>query len=470
MDLPVGPVDVEPPRGAIVVALGDDVPALVGAAPAGATFYFRDAGEYRLARPIEPKPGQTFVGAKGAVLDGSREIGEVGREGALFVATGQTQEGRRLATGEPAPGAIRAGYPETLYIDGRPLRPVASRRAVTSGTFYFDYDADLIVFADDPAGRKVEAGVTPAAFASGADGVTISNLMIEQFAAPVQHGAIQGGGAWTIANNEVRLNYGVGIIVSGGSRIVANDVHDNGQMGLGGNGAGILVERNAIHANGFWSGIDVFWEGGGTKFAVTTDLVVRGNHSESNHGFGLWTDIDNVGTLYEGNRVVGNDGGGINHEISYQAVIRDNVLIGNGSSGRGNWLWGAAIQIQNSGPVEITGNRIDMSGGLNGIALIQQDRGTGAFGPYRTAGNIVYGNTLVSRDGAGRTGGAADHDEPGLLGGGNIFEGNRYFMDDGPHWWWGDFPSGDDWEAYRRDTRQDEGSVLSADRPDTSRW
>ena len=119
-----------------------------------------------------------------------------------------------------------------------------------------------------------------------------------------------------MANNEVRLNYGVGITVQGGSTIKGNEVHDNGEMGLGGNGDNILVEGNNIHANGFWSGIDPTWEGGGTKFAQTNNLIVRDNYSHDNHGLGLWTDIDNINTLYEGNVVVDNDGGGISHEIS----------------------------------------------------------------------------------------------------------------------------------------------------------
>lgn len=466
-----GPVDIQVPNAAIVLSLGDDCPAIVAAAPAGTAFVFADAGEYRLTRPIDPKDGQSFIGVKGAVIDGSRALRDFSRskEG-LFSAAHQDQQGQRLATEETAPGADRAGFPETLFIDGKPLRPVGARHAVKPGTFYFDYDADVIVIADNPSGRKVEAGVSPAAFASRAVGVTISNLTVEQFNAPVQHGAIQGGKNWTVENSEVRLNYGVGIIVKDGGRITGNDVHDNGQMGIGGNGRGILVERNAIHANGFWSGIDVYWEGGGSKFAVTENLVVRDNYSHGNHGFGLWTDIDNIGTLYEGNRLVGNDGGGINHEISYDAVIRDNVFIDNGVAARGNWMWGAAIQIQNSQNVEITGNRIDMTGGLNGISLIQQDRGIGAFGAYRTISNLVRDNVLVSRSGEGRTGGAADHDEPGLLRGGNSFTANRYFMADGNHWWWGDFPSGDGWQAYRRDTGQDGGSRLSGDLLDTSTW
>ena len=72
----------------------------------------------------------------------------------------------------------------------------------------------------------------------------------------IQDGAIRGGQGWTIRDNEVRLNYAVGISAHGGSQIIGNYVHDNGQMGLGGSGNNILVQGNEIAKNGFWSGID----------------------------------------------------------------------------------------------------------------------------------------------------------------------------------------------------------------------
>ncbi|KQT50670.1 hypothetical protein ASG43_05115 [Aureimonas sp. Leaf454] len=440
----------------------------MNAAPEGSTFVF-ESGVHRLAQAIVPKNGQTFIGQEGAVLDGSRTLTSFEREGSLFVAGGQTQEGLRIATDEAI--APRGGYPETLFIDGRPLTPVGSVADVTAGTFFFDYAADKIFLADNPAGHTVEAGVASAAFESDASGVGISNLVIQQFNAPTQHGAIQGGEGWTIQNNEVRSNYGVGITAQGGSQIIGNHVHDNGQMGIGGNGADIVVEGNEIASNGTWSGIDPFWEGGGTKFAETTALIVRDNYSHDNRGFGLWTDIDNIGTLYEGNLVVNNDGGGINHEISYDAVIRNNTFAGNGTAAQGDWLWGAAVQIQNSQNVEIYGNRIDMSDGLNGIALIQQDRGAGAYGAYTTTGNTIHDNVLVSTGGDGRSGGVADFNEAGLLDGNNVFSNNQYYMDGGNHWWWGDFASGDTWAAYQADTNQDNGSVvIEGTPPDTLAW
>ena len=65
------------------------------------------------------------------------------------------------------------------------------------------------------------------------------------------------------------------------------------------------------------------------------------------------------------------------------------------------WGWGNEIQIQNSQNVEVYGNRVEMTGGGNGIVMIQQNRGSGTFGTYTTTGNQIHDNIIVDHDGAG---------------------------------------------------------------------
>jgi hypothetical protein len=56
------------PAGSIVLRPGDNVSAKVDGAPTGATFWFT-AGTYK-GVSVKPKSGQTFIGEKGAILDG----------------------------------------------------------------------------------------------------------------------------------------------------------------------------------------------------------------------------------------------------------------------------------------------------------------------------------------------------------------------------------------------------------------
>ena len=459
-----GPKATSAPTGAIILHPGDNISALVSASPTGTTFYF-EPGVYR-GVSLAPKDGQAFIGAEGAILNGSAVLSNWTQSGNLWVIGGQTQQGRVHPGAEFEPGTQRPGYPETVFLDNTPLKPVDALSKVVPGTFYFDYAADKIYIADNPTGHTIEAGKLTDAFHGSATNVTVQNLVIEKYDPQIQDGAIQGGRGWTIQDNEVRLNYAVGIIGVDGSKLIGNYVHDNGQMGLGGFGDNILVQGNEIAKNGYWSGIDVLWEGGGFKFANTDNLVVRGNYSHDNNGIGMWTDGDNIHTLYEDNVVVHNGMGGISHEISYQAIIRNNTLIGNGADDPRSWWWGNEIQIQNSQNVEVYGNRVEMTGGGNGIVMIQQNRGSGTFGTYTTTGNQIHDNIIVDHDGEGYIGGVADYNQSGMLSGGNIWSNNQYFMPDGgDRFEWGGSKTFTQFKGAAHET----GSI-SQSYPDTSGW
>jgi Right handed beta helix region len=456
------------PADAIILHVADNIPAIVRAAPAGATFFF-EPGVYR-GLSLAPKEGQTFIGAQGAILNGSEVLTNWTQSGNLWVIGGQKQQGR-ARTDVGVSGFQRAGYPETVFVDDKPLKPVDALSKVVPGTFYFDYAADRIYIADNPTGHKIEAGKLVDAFHGTATNVTIKNLVVEKYDAPAQHAAIHGGSGWIVEDNEVRLNYGVGVKLQGGSQIIGNFVHDNGQLGLGGSGKNILVERNDISKNGFWSGIKTGWEAGGFKFTRTVGLKVVNNYSHDNNGPGMWTDINNIHTLYENNLVVHNTGAGITHEISYDAIIRNNIVISNGTRPR-SWWWGNQIQIQNSQNVEVYGNRVDMTGRGNGIALIQQNRSSDyanngpAFGPYLTTGNNIYDNIIVDRDGQGWIGGVTDYNQSLMLNGNN-WDHNQYFMSDvSGRFQWGGSKTFSGFESTTAGT----GSTISQTYPNSSNW
>jgi hypothetical protein len=59
-----------------------------------------------------------------------------------------------------------------------------------------------------------------------------------------------------------------------------------------------------------------------------------------------------------------------------------------------------------------------MTGGGNGIVMIQQNRGSGTFGTYTTTGNQIHDNIIVDHDGEGYIGGVADYNQSGMLNGG----------------------------------------------------
>jgi parallel beta-helix repeat protein len=110
----------------------------------------------------------------------------------------------------------------------------------------------------------------------------------------------------------------------------------------------------------------------------------------------MWTDINNRYTLYEGNVVKNNDLMGIFHEVSYDVVIRNNTIEGNGFKSTGT-MRGGGIAVVSSPNVEIYGNTIRNN--QNGIAVNQDERGSGPYGLHEVNNLFVHDNTIVMQSG-----------------------------------------------------------------------
>jgi hypothetical protein len=430
------------PTDMVVIAPGEDIQAIIDAHLPG-TSYLLLGGVHR-QQSIEPKDGDSFIGEAGAHLSGAVILGP------FAYLDGAWRASAPRASAKPTGKCAKNGrgnkteictYLEDLFVDSVPLRRVASGDYIGSGAWFFDDERGQVVMADDPRGRLVELSLTHRAFFGAARNVIISGLVIEKYAAPAQSGAIQGedGAAWTVRGNEIRLNHGAGIRTGAAMRIVGNRIHRNGQIGLVGDGDNIQIEDNVVARNNY-AGFSTRWEAGGAKLVKTTNLVVRGNCVHDNIGTGLWTDIGNIHALYEGNRVFANSSEGIHHEISYDAVIRNNIVFANGH-GYDSWLFGAQILVNTSRDVEVYGNHVEVARGYgDGIILLQQDRGDGRYGERRTSGNRVRDNLIVYRGNNGISGAAGDYANDALFSAGNLFNHNRYrAIDiDHAHWAWGE--------------------------------
>lgn len=434
----------------IVITPEDDLAGIVAASPPESTFVLAP-GVHRGGR-IVPKDAQTFEGRPGAVLSGAVVVTNFEARGDLWVADRHEVQGR--VHGQCRDESPRCGYPEDLFIDNQMLEHVDSASQVEPGTWFFDYEADTIYLGESPVGRMVELSALPFAFRGEADDVTIRDLVIEKFAVPAQQGAIDsrrdnddlvGGSGWVISGNVVRWNHGVGIAATTGAVVEANRVYENGQLGLAAKGSGVSIVGNEVYGNntaGFSSG----WEAGGSKFAYTQGLVVRGNHVHDNDGVGLWTDIDNLETTYEGNRVIDNARMGILHEISYDAVIAGNEVRGNGF-GFDAWVWGAGIVISTSVNVEVYDNIVE--GNADGIIGVDQDRSDApaSYGPLALQNLAVHDN-VISGNG-GWTGIAQDRgDNAAFNSANNRFYDNLYTQDGRHFFWLNDPRTFDQWVGF----------------------
>jgi hypothetical protein len=411
-----------PPSDAVTISPGTAIQQVVDKHPAG-TSYLLKAGVHRMQR-IKPKQGDAYYGELGpncerlTVLNGSRLLTGFKRSGNNWSVGGQKQQGQ--VHGGCENDWPRCRYPEDLYFDDKPLKHVDNLNNVGPGRWYFDYDVDTIYLGDDPAGHTVEIGVTRNAFSPSATHVKVMGLVVEKYAIPPQMGAIGDQypkSDWHIEFNEVRLNHGTGVNIADRSKLIDNYIHHNGQKGVGAGGDDVLIDGNEIAYNNyaqFRSG----WEAGGTKFSHTNGLTVSNNCVHHNDGPGLWTDIKNINTVYRGNIVFRNASEGIFHEISYDALIENNLVGLNAPSGTG-WLYSSQILISTSKNVEVRNNIIEVNPDHgNAISIIWQNRGS----DYESTGSYVHDNDVTFLGASGLTGAAADTD----VGKAKIFDTNRF--------------------------------------------
>jgi hypothetical protein len=417
----------------VVVRPGQDIQAIVAASPEGTRFLF-EPGVYR-RQTILPKDRQRFVGRDGAILSGAMELTNWTKAAGLWRADGLPLP--LSFHGECADGRDLCKHREDLFVDDRRFERVESLGELGPGRWH--YVEGRAYLAEDPTGRSVELGVTPLAFGGAAQDVLIRNLIVEKYASDAQEGAIYADAArgWRLSDVTARWNHGAGLSFGPETTVLGGTFSRNGQLGIAGSGGeGSRIQGVEIAFNNY-AGYNPRWEAGGTKFWATTGLVVRGSCIHHNAGPGLWTDNDNIDTVYEHNRVFRNANEGIKHEISYRAIIRNNLVARNGSD-RDSWLWGSQILIQDSSNVDVYDNLVETSGTFgNGIGVIYQDRGSGIYGEWKALNNSVHHNTIIHRGGRGRSGIVTDTgDDRFWRDADNRFDANTYIVADGnfAHW------------------------------------
>jgi hypothetical protein len=219
------------------------------------------------------------------------------------------------------------------------------------------------------------------AFTQQATNVTISNLTVQGFTAPQDQGVVNHDSAdgWTIRNSTIQDNRGAGLMAGARQKVLGNCLRDNGQYAMnayqeGDKITGMVVQGNEIVGNNTDD-----WENkqpgcgcsGGIKFWAVNGADVRANWVHDNHGVGLWADTNNNDFLIEDNLIEDNDGEGVFYEISYNLILRDNVLrknalvSGKEFADRGDDFPEASVYLSESGGdprIPARTSKIDISG------------------------------------------------------------------------------------------------------------
>ena len=424
--------------GSVTLNPGANVQAAVNAAPAGTVFYFT-AGTYRM-QSVKPKAGDAFS-AKGTVVFNGSQVLTFKATGNQYVASA-TFDG--LQHGNCVSTSPLCNYDQDMFIDSVLQTKATTKENLEAGSWYFDHANNEVYIPTNPEGHTVELGMNQYAFYGAASNVTVSGITVEKYANQAQTGAIGGDGpgwanglgfGWVIENCEARFNHGSGAYVGPGDKIYKTYLHHNGQQGIKAIGTNVQIIDNEISFNN-QDGFDTGVEGGGGKIMGTNNLLFQSNYVHDNLGMGLWADTNNIYTTYEDNNFVNNENGGLMHEISYNAVIKNNTFVGN-SPNQLVWMESGQILIQNSPNVEVYGNNVTVPAtGGNGITIVNQNRGSGAYGSYTATNDYVHNNTITYLGTTGYSG-IGDDTSPHQSNN-NTFNYNKYVLSGGgtKHWFW----------------------------------
>jgi parallel beta-helix repeat protein len=264
-----------------------------------------------------------------------------------------------------------------------------------------------------------------------------------------------------IDDNEVRYNR-VGINASSNQTISNNFIHHNGQYGIaGGPLSNLIIENNDLSSNNTLQ-LDPNNDASGSKIVGGQPgsyfVTWRNNHVHDNYGQGIWSDGNVHNVLYEGNLVENNWGEGIDHEISWDATIRGNLLRNNMrfevNLGKSCW-WGSQIGILNSQNVTITGNTVE---GINSNAICLTNATRPQQAPFPTAlANVSVANNVVKLSGVVNIGWVGNSPAQGIS-----FSANTYYVDVLSNRYWNDNRqtplTWQEWQAAGKDTT---GTLLS---------
>ena len=302
-------------------------------------------------------------------------------------------------------------------------------------------------------GARFNGNGGPHAFSGPASHVVIFGGEYFNYDPPQQNGVIEStarrdlDGGWKIHGVWLHDNDEVGIRIGGhGTELTDSLIEDQGRLGFalqyGTGGLAARLEVARCNADGRYS-----WgfEAGGSKCWKTDSLVCEDIISYGHVGPGLWTDKDNINTVYRRNVISDcRDAPGIFHEISFEATIEENEVRNCGSPG--DWLWDAGIQLSTSDGVTVSGNYIEDCG--NGISVISQNRGYSdrLERPYYGRNCVVTGNHVVRSRYSGAV--RADSDFPDIWQ--SVFERNTYLGCTGFAWanrWIG----WDTWQGFGHD-------------------
>lgn len=313
----------------------------INRAATGGTIVFRGGTYYNV--------GKTYVSKKLTLqayprekvwIKGSTVVQDWGIEGAYWVKTNwnysfppNVESGFIDSTNYPM-----AGYRDMVYINGVPLKQVATLASVGPGKFYVDSTNKRLYIGDNPTAKTVEATTQEQGlvmYSSSTSSPEDTVLRGIGFAHYAEQAVAVGVPRVTLENNTFVWNGATGAFYAGGADgiVRGNTFAYNGRKGFGGDRAHrVLVEGNTFSYNNqeqFKANVDA----AGVKFIRSDGFSLRDNLAEYNLASGIWIDGSSSNAKIVRNILHHNSATGIWFEISHNGIIGANVVYSNIGAG-----------------------------------------------------------------------------------------------------------------------------------------
>jgi hypothetical protein len=250
-------------------------------------------------------------------------------------------------TGDPS--NPMAGSPQMAFVNGEPLKEVATLGEVTTGTFYYDKTSRRYSIGTNPTGATVELAKRPIAMI-GNKVVNLKGLGFRHYASNEYNNsteaAIFSAGANSLIENSVfwaNAGYGLGLSNPTNQIVRSSQFLSNGFTGLTANGHrvggavdNLIIENSTFDNNNtekFGTGCSLSCAQAAVKLSHMNGAIIRNNTFSNTYGHGFWCDLYCTNVTMVNNVAKNNTSSGIMYEVSDNGIIASNLIVGGSAFG-----------------------------------------------------------------------------------------------------------------------------------------
>jgi parallel beta-helix repeat protein len=292
-----------------------------------------------------------------------------------------------------------AGLPDMAFLDGRPLRQVATAGELGPGTFFADRPGRALLVGDDPNGRLLEATAFDRLLqfdSTEAAGSVLRGIGIAQYGTNQDYGnhgamVVVNAANVTIENSTFAWSASSGVAVfQPGAVLTGNTFTGNGLVGMVANRADDLRMTGNTFSGNNQERFTLTGEAigaAGAKLTRTKRPYVADNAFVDNIGSGWWCDLGCTDATVLRNVARGNAVNGLYYEVSSRALIASNVVAGNRARG---------LKISSSDHVRVYHNTFENNGITIGIYNDKRNPDSDSYSVQNGVRWLTSGTVLVN--------------------------------------------------------------------------